>query len=136
MLGGIGEEQRRGGPCFPPLPYAWRLASRPFAMRSFLIPCASPCPVASGKEGALWGVTRRTPVEGSTSPTNAPGLHALSPHMAICHVYLLTSLLIYVLSLRPEGIVRSPRLIGISTGQSVTQQLCGRTRKRIEVPLQ
>ena len=118
MLGGIGEEQRRGGPCFPPLLCAWRLASRPFAMRPFLIPCASRCFTAQ------WllemRVPRRAPAEGSTSPTSAPGLCAPSPHVAICNVYLLTSLLIYVLSLRPEGIVRSPRLIGISTGQRVS----------------
>lgn len=82
---------------------------------------------------------------GNHSPTSAPGLFASSPHMAICNMYLLTSLLIFVLSLnsrvywvvlslnlRPGGLIRSSCLIGISVGQpeSVTPQLYGRTGKR------
>lgn len=72
----VSERSRReGGPCFPLLLCVWCLASRPFAMKAFLIPGASPlfyCSVAFGDDGGLWGVSRRAPVEGSTSPTGAP----------------------------------------------------------------
>lgn len=66
------------------------------------------CSGASGNEGALWGVTRRAPAEGSTSPIGAPGLRAPSPHIAICNVCLLTSLLCIEFKARRDRYITSP----------------------------
>lgn len=116
-----GAEER--GSLLPSVALCLALGIQAFHYEVFLDTLCLPlfyCSVASGNEGALWEATCQAPAEGSTSPTNALGLRAPSPHIAICNVYLLTSLLIYVLSLRPEGIIRSPRLIGISMGQRVS----------------
>lgn len=127
-----GREEQRGSPCLPLLLCAWSFASLPCTRSSFcafscftsqwLLELSAPC--------GSWG--------GNDFPASAPGLFASSPpHMAICKMYLLTSLLIFVLSLnsgvywvvlslnlRPEGLIRSPCLIGISMGQRVLLHNC------------
>lgn len=91
---------RRGaeeiGSLLPSIALCLVLCIQAFCYEVFLDTLCPPlfyCSVASGNEGALWGVSRRAPAEGSTSPISAPGLRAPSPHVAICNVYLLTSLL-------------------------------------------
>ena len=78
---------QRGGPCFPPLLCAWRLAPRPFAMRSFLIPYASP-PVllCSGfwKRGCPLGSNSLSPCGGKHQPHRCPG----APRTQPSHSYL------------------------------------------------
>lgn len=89
-----GREEQRGSPCLPLLLCAWSFAPRPFTRSSFcafscftsqwLLELSAPC--------GTWG--------GNDFPASAPGLFASSPpHMAICKMCLLTSLLIFVLSL-------------------------------------
>lgn len=125
-------EEQRGSPCLPLLLCAWCCASRPFTRSSF---CAFSCFTSQ------WLLELSAPVGtwgGKDFPASAPGLFASSPpHMAICKMHLLTSLLIFVLSLnsgvywvalslnlRPEGLIRSPCLIGFSVGQRVSIHSC------------
>lgn len=126
------------GPCLPLLLCAWCLASRPFTEMSFFILCAyscfiSQCLLELRVALGTWG--------GNHFPTSAPGLFASSPLMAICNMYLLTSLIVSVLSLnsrvywvvlslnlRPECLIRSPCL-ALAWARD-TPQLYGRTGKR------
>lgn len=90
-------------------------------MRSFLIPCAHPCSTAQ------WLLEMRVPFgEWPAEPLRreapAPSVPRGSAHPALTLLFAtcICLLVSYVLSLRPEGIVRSPRLIGISMGQRVS----------------
>lgn len=135
-FGGSVREEQRCGPCLPLLLCAWCLASRPFTKSSFFILCAY------SSFTSQWLLELRVPFGtwgGNHFPTSTPGLFASSPHMAICNMYLPTSLLFFVLSLnsrvywvvlslnlRPEGLILSDW----HGPESVTQQLHGRTGKR------
>lgn len=92
-LGGRVREEQRGSPCLPLLLCAGCFASRPFTRSSF---CAYSCFISQwllelSVPFGTWGQ--------NDFPTSAPLLFASSPNMAICKMYLLTSLLIFVLSL-------------------------------------
>lgn len=114
---------------------SWCLASGPSAMSLSQYSLPPSVSLLSGfrNEGAFWGVPCQAPAEGSPSPAGASGLCVPSPHTATGNVCLPC----YVLSLRTEGIVRSPCLIGKGRGQRVAlSSYVAEQGKRIAMPLQ
>lgn len=102
------------------VPDTWHPGVSLWSLSWYPVPPLFNCLVASGNDGALWGVTHRAPCEGKHHPTSVPGLCTPGAHTAICNVYLLASLLINVLRLRPKGTIGSLHLIGISMGQRMS----------------